>query len=475
MSKEFDAIEEELRTRFKEQEHEWDVQDTNRIQLLAGHKAAMLKRLELMEKSGQQYSDVQVHNAVSAPTSQLALPPMVRRSYRNGEYYCHGKNCSIQEMRHANCKISCRNFDDSVELTRSWHDASEPKPRSSAKLKKTRGIAGIPLNVLNYFRDKAGVPPSQDTSHMNLFNTVISQKDFRLDKEPKSQMEDYVAKGSPKIALLAGLATKAFAPEDLTALVEYEKRTGNGRLLEKAIGVPTCTEEGNFSLAKSPNLLKIYRREALPGVAAQRLSDVKLSVDEALARRGNADIATLTHSNTFKQNLTNTRSYILRNAHIDPVAPDGCMPDSAADAALPSGGPKDGALALDQSGSVSLPTVLRANRIANRIEPINLSTIKPSLYISSQRVQKRANRVNFAPPGALFKLGNNDRRIENSDNDDSDQMSTEYPPGFSDTFLDNMRIPGHCVCEDTTISRKAKETLRLISEFEKRHMLSSHH
>lgn len=177
-----------MESTFAEEEERWSRQDKLRHELRLKHKASTLRRLDLQRRSGQHYTESQVRIATTLPTSQSELPSLVRRSLRNGEYAYHGKNCSVQEMRHCRCKMDSSLLDE-----------------------------------------------VQECVHVPIKRPELTQK---------VTTDDLCRNNAHAVEMLAGLAARTFSPADMQLLITEELRSGAGSMMRAGMRHNTVTEKG---------------------------------------------------------------------------------------------------------------------------------------------------------------------------------------------------------------------------------------
>lgn len=285
-------LERDLRVEFDAEESRWDREDRRRLETMRQHKQRMLDRLELQQRSGQPISARQIELATSAPTTQLELPRIVRRSLRNGEYAFHGANYCRQGMRTYSSSIPSRLIESAVECTFSPTADREPSRRrllqrrqglfaslpsqdsvrAVAASKARAGGAGLTaeptvlgptyqdiesakrMDVLDYFRGKTpgGSSSRRDEAPRKpAFDSSSRVRGSGLGAEKPLTME-LLTTGGPqgrvKTDLLYGLLMREFDPADMANLVDQERQSGAGRRIEADLRVFTNLEDGNVSM-----------------------------------------------------------------------------------------------------------------------------------------------------------------------------------------------------------------------------------
>lgn len=487
-----DKLEDLLREQFNEKERKWDEQDIRRHELRMKHKECILKRLELQRRAGQMYTAEQVELATAAATSQHMLPAIVRRSLRNGEYAYHGKNCSVQELRHCSCKLSSRLLDEARECTHkpvpSWelnklaptgHSLSMSQPPTTGKRHTTLNIDGLPVEE----RSVSG--PILRSQSRAAFTTLISAKDKPLEAKENHPLINMSQYNNSKIDMLSGLSMQLFNPDDMRRLLETEKQDGTGRRLEESLSFKSTLEGSVFNLtgtqtrishrsssAISPDSpvrsMPISFFDSLPLVQPSSLS--ASSKAPLTAYSDLEPVSPITHTDTIselnpKSAGADTQSLSLpaptistftfhenheyyKNPYLVTCAPMSKALSMRHVASKPTQLVTTESINLKTSAAeqshlpelklettISLPQVLRCNRLAQKVEPLGLAKIEPIAFVSDttnvlteefqypfkhpKRDKPRRARVQFAEQ-TLFKVGANDDRIAETYDSDSD-------------------------------------------------------
>ncbi|TNJ30654.1 hypothetical protein GMRT_10758 [Giardia muris] len=234
---------------FAEEEERWSRQDKLRHELRLKHKASTLRRLDLQRRSGQHYTESQVRIATTLPTSQSELPSLVRRSLRNGEYAYHGKNCSVQELRHCRCKMDSSLLDE-----------------------------------------------VQECVHVPIKRPELTQK---------VTTDDLCRSNAHAVEMLAGLAARTFSPADMQLLISEELKSGAGSTVRAGIRHNTVTEKGSSlrKMAECPLSMSLIRQPAASknSRTASRPLSVSTFSRSPLCSRGKGE----TPAGTLSVSLTN--------------------------------------------------------------------------------------------------------------------------------------------------------------------------
>ncbi|EFO62805.1 Hypothetical protein GLP15_706 [Giardia lamblia P15] len=487
-----DKLEDILREQFIERERKWDEQDIRRHELRMKHKERILKRLELQRRAGQMYTAEQVELATATATSQHMLPAIIRRSLRNGEYAYHGKNCSVQELRHCSCKLSSRLLEEARECTHkpvpSWeldkltptgHGLCMSQPPATGKRYTALNIDGLPAEE----RSVSGpVPRSQSRA---AFTTLISAKDKPLENKENHSLTSMSQYNNSKIDMLSGLSMQLFNPDDMRHLLETEKQDGTGRRLEESLPFKSTLERSAVSLsgtqlrtshrsisAISPDSpirsMPISFFDSLPVVQPSPLSAGSKAPSTAYFEL--ESVGPITHTTIMgelnsKSADTDAQASSLpaptistftfhenheyyKNPYLVTCAPISKASSTRNAASKPTQVITKESInlkpfAVEQSHpselkletTISLPQVLRCNRLAQKVEPLGLATIEPIVFVSDtanvlteafqypfkhpKRDKPRGARVQFAEQ-TLFKVGVNDDRIAETCDSDSD-------------------------------------------------------
>lgn len=492
-------LEEILREQFIERERKWNEQDARRHKLRMKHKESILKRLELQRRAGQMYTSEQVELATAVTTSQDMLPAIVRRSLRNGEYAYHGKNCSVQELRHCGCKLSSRLLEEAQECTHkpipSWeldkhasssHNVSISQSSVNDKRHISLNIDGFPIE------ERSISSPAFRSQSRAAFNTLISANDKPLDSKTNYSLENISHGNNFKIDMLSGLSMQLFDPEDMQNLLETEKHDGMGRRLEESLQFKSILEKGDFNSTKlqtggSCRFTNVIHPTTLTTTmpisffdtfSPARQSPLSTSSKSPLSACSELESVTpLTHTDsTSRHDVKSSGANVQNSLQTAPTVSTftfhenhehyknpylvTCIPTSKANSfrnTTHSHSPqvssptrlatsdfsnlKRSAINRPYSpeikleNSVSLPQVLRCNRIAQKAEPFGLAKIEPVAFVSdtanvlteafqqpfkhTKREKPRGVRVQFAEQ-TLFKVGLNDDRIAETCDSDSD-------------------------------------------------------
>ena len=494
-----DRLEDILREQFSERERKWNEQDIRRHELRMKHKERTLKRLELQRRAGQMYTAEQVELATAAATPQHMLPAIVRRSLRNGEYAYHGKNCSVQELRHCRCKLGSRLLEEAHECTHrpvpSWeldkhnslgHSLSMSQSSIPEKRHTTLNIDGLPIEE----RSVSG--PVHRSQSRAAFTTLISAKDRPLDSKPNYSLADISQYNNSKIDMLSGLSMQLFDPNDMRHLLQTEKQDGTGRRLEDSLPFKSTLERGDFNLSRVQTGTSYRSTSALSPDVSAKLMPISFFDSSSIVQTSPLS-ASSKHPLTASSELESVSPATTKNSvsKLDLKSPGTASQKSSlmmptvstftfhenheyyknpylvTYVPMSKAGPTRKAIStvspqssgstrlvtaesinlkrstLEQSHSseakledtISLPQVLRCNRLAQKVEPLGLARIEPVVFVSdttnvlteafqqpfkhTKRAKPRGARVQFAEQ-ALFKIGLNDDRIAETCDSDSD-------------------------------------------------------
>lgn len=492
-------LEDILREQFTERERKWNEQDARRHELRMKHKERILKRLELQRRAGQMYTTEQVELATAAATSQDMLPSIVRRSLRNGEYAYHGKNCSVQELRHCGCKLGSRLLEEAQECTHrpipSWElDKYAPLgtgiSMSQSSVSDKRHIS---LNIDGFPIEERSISgPVHRSQSRAAFNTLISANDKPLESKANYSLDNISRGNAFRIDMLSGLSMQLFDPEDMQCLLETEKKDGTGRRLEEGLLFKSVLEKGEFNSTRlqsgcscrSASVIhpdtptKSMPISFFDSFSITQQSSLSTSSKPPLTACSELEsVSPLDHTDSINRlDLKSANTDVQRSLQIGPTVSTftfhenheyyknpylvTCVPTSktssirnAAFSFSPQLSSPTRLITADSTdlkrsaidrqysqetkleSSVSLPQVLRCNRMAQKAEPLGLAKIEPVAFVSdttnvlteafqqpfkhTKREKARGARVQFAEQ-ALFKVGLNDDRIAETCDSDSD-------------------------------------------------------